>query len=77
MARAKEQKGKLEVHLRMLEAIFDTIPVAVLAKDLDGNMLIGNQAAADFLVYEKEEIPGRRHEEMGFGPAGGQRQIPC
>ncbi|MCZ6627464.1 MAG: PAS domain S-box protein [SAR324 cluster bacterium] len=75
MARAKEQKGKLEVHLRMLEAIFDTIPVAVLAKDLDGNMLIGNQAAADFLGYEKEQIPGRRHEDIGFGPAKWERQM--
>ena len=67
METIKESKSKLAVHVRMLEAIFDMIPIAVLAKDLDGNILLGNKAAEELFGFDKETMGTLRDVTMGMG----------
>lgn len=75
MRTIKKSKSKLAVHVRMLEAIFDMVPTAVLAKDLDGNILLGNKAAEELFGFDKETMVTMRDVTMGLDDETHFRQM--
>src|SRR6202012_4997295 len=55
----------------LLRAILETAPALIYAKDLEGRMLIANEAATDLIGKPWSEVQGRTDQEFLADPAQG------
>ncbi|MCZ6646473.1 MAG: PAS domain S-box protein [SAR324 cluster bacterium] len=52
---------------RLLQTVFDTIPIAVYVKDLEGKFIMANQALSSYLGYDHDALLFRRFRDVGVG----------
>ncbi len=75
-ARLEESHSKLEQAYQQLEAIIENAPtVAIQGYDLEGRVLLWNQASEKFYGYSKEEALGKTLDELIFTPEQAQEYL--
>ena len=52
---------------RLLQTVFDTIPIAVYVKDLEGRFILANNALSVYLKDKNNVLISKRFDEMGIG----------
>ncbi len=73
----KKAETRLNDQLLFLEALMDAIPNPIFYKDKDQHYVGCNAAFADFVGKSREEIIGKRSEELFSSDANGMRDIDC
>ncbi len=75
-ARLEESHSKLEQAYQQLEAIIENAPtVAIQGYDLEGRVMLWNQASEKFYGYSKEEALGKTLDELIFTPEQAQEYL--
>jgi len=68
----KRAEDELRASQRLLQTVFDTIPMRLFVKDLEGRYLMVNRACAEHYGVEPEAFLGRTAAELPFFSPGEQ-----